>query len=194
MQDIAFSCRCGQTHWSTPATKNVTRLICYCNDCQAFANHLGADHILESNGGSEIAQVSPRGVKISKGIENVGCLRLSPKGLMRWYAGCCDTPMANTLANPGVPFVGLLLGNCVGSTSHFGSVVAYVNTKGARGSDAPTKDVGLAKVVANFAKRAAVARLNGAYKDSPFFTFPARNPIATPNVLTKDQRIAATPA
>jgi hypothetical protein len=35
-------------------------------------------------------------------------MRLSEKGLLRWYAGCCDTPLFNTMATPKVPFVGVL--------------------------------------------------------------------------------------
>ncbi len=34
------------------------------------------------------------------------CLRLSPKGLMRWYAGC-RTPVGNTASSARVPFVGV---------------------------------------------------------------------------------------
>ena len=34
-------------------------------------------------------------------------LRLTPKGLFRWYANCCNTPLGNTLT-PKIPFVGII--------------------------------------------------------------------------------------
>jgi len=41
--------------------------------------------------------VTPAQVSIHEGSEQIRCLRLSPKGLFRWYAGCCNTPLGNTL-------------------------------------------------------------------------------------------------
>lgn len=193
MDTVTFTCRCGETHWQAPAVKSAARLVCYCKDCQAFANHLNASHVLDENGGTEITQTSPKSVTFTKGADNIKCLRLSPAGLMRWYAGCCDTPIANTLPNPGVPFIGFLMANAQGPHEKFGPVLALANTKGARGPGAPTEDKGLKTVMAMFAKRAAGARLTGAYKDNPFFNFPERQPIVTPHVITKTERNAATP-
>ncbi|WP_281181494.1 DUF6151 family protein [Veronia pacifica] len=39
------------------------------------------------------------------GQEHVHCVRLSPKGMYRWFTACCHTPLANSI--PGFPFVGV---------------------------------------------------------------------------------------
>jgi hypothetical protein len=51
-------------------------------------------------------QVAPCAVSFDKGTEHIVGLRLSPKGLHRWYASCCKTPLGNTLT-PALPFVGI---------------------------------------------------------------------------------------
>ena len=109
--DIPLKCRCGSVRGVAkqivPSQGN--RLVCMCDDCQAFAHHLGAaERVLDPHGGTDIFQTTPSRVSISEGIEHLACLRLSPKGLMRWYAKCCNTPIANTMASPRVPFAGVV--------------------------------------------------------------------------------------
>jgi hypothetical protein len=51
------------------------------------------------------------------------CLSLSEKGLLRWYAGCCGTALANTPRNPRIANVGLMHTCITGSLeSSFGPV------------------------------------------------------------------------
>jgi sRNA-binding protein len=85
-------------------------VVCYCDDCQAFAHALGcADRVLDANGATEIFQISPARVEFSAGRERLACLRLR-RAALRWYTSCCRTPVGNTLASRQVPFVGLVLG------------------------------------------------------------------------------------
>ena len=42
-----------------------------------------------------------------QGQHRIVGLRLTPKGLFRWYASCCNTPVGNTLT-PAIPFVGIV--------------------------------------------------------------------------------------
>lgn len=193
MSDISFACQCGATQWSCRSDRSAARLKCYCKDCQAFANHLNASKALDEHGGTDLVQTNPMGAQITKGRDNIAALRLSPKGLMRWYTTCCNTPVANTLSNPGVAFLSLMLTNAQNGADQFGPVICHANTKCAHGDGAPTSDYGIGKMMRKFAKRAVGARISGAYKDNPFFNFPERTPIATTTVLTKDQRDAATP-
>lgn len=51
-------------------------------------------------------QVAPRAVTFDRGAERIVGLRLAPKGLYRWYASCCKTPLGNTL-KPSLPFIGI---------------------------------------------------------------------------------------
>lgn len=84
------------------------RLVCMCDDCQAYAHWLDrAEVILDQNGGTDVFQLTPAQVRITAGHEHIRCMRLSEKGLMRWYAGCCKTPIANTLSSARLPFLGM---------------------------------------------------------------------------------------
>jgi hypothetical protein len=79
-----------------------------CDDCQAYMHFLQRPELLDVHGGTEIIQLPPAHVTVTEGREQVRCVRLYPKGMMRWYAGCCNTPIGNTLASPKVPFAGIL--------------------------------------------------------------------------------------
>lgn len=112
-QDIPLKCRCGAVRGRAlqvdPARGN--RLICMCDDCQVYGRWLAArgTPILDQNGGTEVVQMTPAQLRIDEGNEHIRCLRLRPKGLMRWHTGCCHTPIGNSLENARVPFVGIPL-------------------------------------------------------------------------------------
>ena len=83
MTHTPFACRCGATEWQIERPKSGLHLICYCADCQTAARHLGTDGVMDAAGGTNILQVAPEQITFTKGAENLGVLRLSPKGLMR---------------------------------------------------------------------------------------------------------------
>ena len=90
----------------TPSENN--RVVCYCDDCQAFARWLGRDDLLDPHGGSDIVQVAPSRLRFTQGADQLRCMRLSGKGIHRWYAACCRQPAGNTLPSARSPFVGLV--------------------------------------------------------------------------------------
>lgn len=104
---MKLSCACGQLrgHWTEQGP--AARLECYCRDCRAFARWLGRDGLLNEAGGVSIVSVAARSVEIDQGHEHLACTSLSPKGLARWYASCCRTPVGNTLRVPHLPFLGM---------------------------------------------------------------------------------------
>ncbi len=78
--------------------KGGNNIVCHCDDCQAFAKYLGReDVILTKNLGTELFQVTPNQLHITKGKDSLACMKLKPKGLCRWYTNCCKTPVANTI-------------------------------------------------------------------------------------------------
>jgi hypothetical protein len=81
-------------------------VVCYCKDCRAFARWLERSQILDAAGGTDIVQMARGRVVFDAGLEHVACVRLSAKGLHRWYASCCRTPIGNTL--PAIPFMGVI--------------------------------------------------------------------------------------
>jgi len=102
-------CRCGEVVGvvSNASSQTVNRVVCYCDDCQAFAQQLGRADLLDAQGGSDIVQVAPASLTFVKGQDRIAGLRLTPKGLFRYHTTCCNTPVGNTLS-PAIPFVGIV--------------------------------------------------------------------------------------
>jgi hypothetical protein len=102
-------CRCGTLKGYVVHSAGVNRCVCYCRDCQAFAHFLGRPgEILDARGGTDVIQTRPANVIFTQGRDALACMRLTERGLLRWYAACCNTPIGNTLANHRVSFVGLV--------------------------------------------------------------------------------------
>jgi Family of unknown function (DUF6151) len=184
-------CQCGTIRGVVADPRNANRCVCYCRDCQAFAHFLGrAEAVLDERGGSEIIQIPPRNLTFTQGSEALACMRLTEKGLLRWYAGCCNTPIGNTLATPKISFIGLVH-NCLESGAQslddsFGPIRAWVNPKGAKGDPKP-EVVGQGPVVWWFITRVLRARLNGDYKRNPLFNADTGKPVMIPRVLSADE-------
>lgn len=171
-----LTCSCGAMEWCLTPDAPGTHIACYCADCQAYAAHLEQTGRLDAQGGTNIFQTLPHCVTFTRGTEHLSALRLTPKGLLRWYAGCCGTPVANTLPGPALPFVGLVLR---AGQDGFGPVQAQVNTRAAK---APIKEHGTAKAGLAVLRRAITARLRGQSSGAPFFE--GGHPVVTPVVLS----------
>lgn len=184
-------CRCGTLSGMVVNPRGANRVVCYCGTCQAFAHFLGdKEHILDPQGGSNVIQVLPKNVTFTQGLDALTCLRLTPKGLLRWYARCCRTPIGNTLATPKWSFIGLLH-NCLESGERpldnaFGPVTSWLNTGGAKVNPKP-KERGLGKTVGWFLRTTLKARFNGDYVRTPLFHRDTGAPIVTPYVLSSDE-------
>lgn len=108
---LDYRCRCGELRARIVVEPGdrPRRAVCHCRDCQAFQHALGtAETVLDAHGGTEILMLSPAGLSFARGGEHLAALRLYPKGLLRWYAGCCDTPLGNTPAARRFPHLGLI--------------------------------------------------------------------------------------
>jgi hypothetical protein len=186
-------CRCGTVKGWVSDTQSANRVVCYCRDCQAFARVLGQEsETLDARGGSDIVQTLPKNVLFTEGAEALACLRLTDKGMVRWYAGCCRTPIGNTLENYKISFIGLLH-NCLDSSGHslegsFGPVRAYANPRGAIGDPKPTS-TGIGATIWWFVRTVLKARVNGDYRRTPFFK--DATPIAVPRVIGSAERADA---
>ena len=83
------------------------RFLCYCKDCQAFARFLDRPDVLDPAGGTDIFQMPPGHLKLTAGTDALRCLRLSDRGVLRWYTDCCRTPIANG-AGAGFPIISMI--------------------------------------------------------------------------------------
>jgi Family of unknown function (DUF6151) len=187
-------CRCGTIQGSVKEPHRANRVVCYCKDCQAFAHFLGQEsEILDTRGGTDVIQILPKNLTFTQGVEALACIRLSEKGLLRWYASCCNTPIGNTLANFKISFIGLVH-NCLENAGtpvveSFGPVRAWVNTQGAKGDPKP-KVRGVGTIILWFVATTLRARVNGSYRQSAFFLKEKGTPIVRPRVLSSAELAA----
>ncbi len=182
-------CDCGALQGTLDHGAWTNRVICYCDDCQAFPAQLGrAEVTLDARGGTDIVQTDPSGVTFTQGREHLACLRLTPKGPFRWYAKCCNTPLGNTPANPKIAFVGLLH-DCLGDTRTldraFGPPRMEVFTKFAKGEQKVRQRLPLGGAM-RFVWRLVAARASGRYRVTPFFR-ETGEPVAVPEVSSRRQ-------
>lgn len=186
---LACLCQAVQGHISGSGT--ASRVLCYCKDCQAFARFLNAgETVLDAQGGTRIVQIASNRVTISQGHEHIALMRLSERGLFRWYTRCCQTPIGNTLPTQALAFIGLIDAFMDKSrlAEDFPQRLAVVHTESALGSPKPHSH-GLLSTMWRFAKMVVPARLTGTHTHSPFFDKQGK-PVASPQILTKAQRKA----
>jgi hypothetical protein len=187
-----LQCRCGTLQGYVVHSAGVNRCVCYCRDCQAFAHFLGRPgEILDAQGGTDVIQTRPANVTFTQGQEALACMRLTEKGLLRWYAACCNTPIGNTLPSFRVSFVGLVHSCLAGSgrslDDSFGPVRARLNTTSAKGA-VSSSSIGMISVILRFIAMVAGARIDGSYERTPFFSADTGAPIVTPKVLSRGAR------
>ncbi|WP_169542881.1 DUF6151 family protein [Sneathiella aquimaris] len=105
---MKIQCQCGKVQAQLTGFPRHTpgRLVCYCNDCQNFLEKINRTDLLDEYGGTEVIPVYPSEIEILKGKEFLRCNRLTPEGLNRWTADCCNSPIANTKSN--FPWAGLM--------------------------------------------------------------------------------------
>jgi hypothetical protein len=199
---VPLRCRCGRVRGEvtdvSPASGN--RLICYCADCQAFARFLEQPGIMDAEGGTDIFQVAPARLKITEGADALRCLRLSEKGLFRWYTDCCRTPVGNVFS-PRVPFVGILhpfmdhAGDVRSRDDVLGKPIGYIHGRYAIGGLPPhahrSASIG---TVARCARVVIGWWLAGLSTPSVFFDPKTKAPSVEPRVLTAGEREALRPS
>jgi hypothetical protein len=195
---VPLRCRCGAVRGVmtgvSPAAGN--RVVCHCNDCQAFARFLGQDGIVDARGGTDIFHFCPSQLRITEGAEHLACVRLSESGMFRWYADCCKSPIGNMIG-ARFPFIGL--------------VVAFIDTS----ADGKTADALLGAPSAHIWGKFAVGGcpphvhpkappglllrsgklmlgwwLGHRGQPQPFFDMATRAPKVRPRILGKAERAA----
>lgn len=189
--EVKLRCRCGSVRGTVDevSPKTVNHVICYCDDCQTFANFLGTEGLTDAWGGSPIVQVGPARMHVTEGREHIRCVRLSPKGLFRFYTACCKTPIGNAM--PPLPFVGIpgmfLDVDEAASDATFGSR-ATIQGRFAKGNPPTPLEPKLSfRTMARTTKRLASWFLF-AKKPSPYFEASTNEPCVKPEVLTKAER------
>jgi hypothetical protein len=195
--DIPLRCRCGTVRGVARAVSPMTgtRVVCMCIDCQTYARFLGSDaDLLDEHGGTDIFQLAPGQVELREGADQLRCVRLSPKGAMRWYTECCKTPVGNTAPSPRVPFIGIPHafmdhGDAAGGRERdLGPVRFRVQGQDGHGALPPGSHPAFPRrLLARTAWLLLRATLKGLARPSPFWSERGR-PRVEPLVLSKEER------
>lgn len=191
---VDVRCRCGavEGRLENAGRETVNRVVCYCDDCQAYAHHLGRADLLDAHGGSDIVQVAPASLAYTRGTDRIAGVRLGPKGLYRWYASCCKTPLGNTVG-PAIPFVGILAQAFRSPDDAFGPPIGGIYGKYAVGTAPPGTTRLDLRIVGRALRKVVGWKVRGQAWPHPFFDRATRAPIYPVTVLTLEQRQALRP-
>jgi hypothetical protein len=193
-RDAEFHCRCGAVRGRVKdaSADAANHMVCYCDDCQAYLHNIGRTDLLDDHGGTDIVQVAPASMSFDGGVDRIVGLRLTPRGLHRWYASCCNTPLGNTLG-PAFPFVGIVAEAFDRADEVFGKPLAGAWDKYAI---AGLPD-GLPRVGVRSVTRAARLvlgwRMSGRTWPHPYFDRATREPTRPLSVLSREERDALRP-
>jgi hypothetical protein len=196
--DAELRCRCGEVYGQVKNASSATanRIVCYCDDCQAFAHYLHRADLLDAHGGSDIVQVAPASLSFTGGTERITGLRLGPKGLYRWYASCCNTPLGNMMG-PSIPFAGIVAQGFDSGTQTadgvFGKPIGASQGKCAIGEPPPGSTGMNLGLLIKVIRTLVGWRLRGQGWPHPFFDRSTRAAIFPVTTLTPAQREALRP-
>jgi hypothetical protein len=191
---VDLHCRCGgvEGRLEDAARGTVNRVVCYCADCQAFLHRLGRADLLDAHGGSDIVQVAPARLSYTRGADRIACLRLRPKGLYRWYASCCNTPLGNTVS-PAIPFIGIVAQAFRSPDDAFGPPIGGIYGKFAVGEPPPGTTRPNLRLLGRAVRMVLGWKLGGKAWPHPFFDRATRAPRYPVTVLSADERDALRP-
>lgn len=190
--DVAMRCSCGQVRGEVDLGRAYTRATCYCRDCQAYARFLQRTELLDACGGTDIVPMSPAGVRLTRGSEHLACMSLSAKGILRWHAACCRTPLGNTPRDHKMAYVGMPVA-CLDAEA--GKIDAAIGPRdrivlNAKSATCPVSSTPLAFFLGGLGIfRHVVAARFGKPPASPFFDGEGK-PVRAPRVLDDGAREA----
>ena len=189
-QSLDFSCACGglKGHLTPKGLKQGTHVTCFCPDCRA--NELYHHQPDPAPNPVDLFQMAAPEIVITQGAEHLALMRLSPKGLMRWYASCCGTPMFNTMATPALGFAAIR-GDRVSDPARLGPVRGRGFVPQPGGGKA--KHDGMRAVLGGILSRLIRTRLSGSWKRTVFFDAEGK-PAAEAKLLSKEERAALYPS
>lgn len=189
MSSVSVQCRCGQVRGrlEEASPETVNRVVCMCTDCQAFVHHLGREDLLDAHGGTDIVQVAPGRLHFHQGNERIVGLRLTPKGLYRFYADCCKTPLGNTVG-PALPFVGIVVQAFEHPDETFGPPIGKIFGKSAIGTPPPGSEKLSLRMLVRVLRLVLGWRLRGKGWPHPFFDRGAKTPNRPITTLSTSER------
>lgn len=194
MQKIKLKCHCGEVKGFLRYEGHFgeNHISCFCDDCQCFAHYLNkSDEVLDELGGTEIFQVNSNQVVIEKGQENIRCLKLSPKGTSRFYAKCCDTPIAN-MASLKISFAGIVhnfIDNKDEAQTLFGPVKYKCMSEFSKNGEVENASKGFSKsLVFKILCNTILGKINKSYLPNSFFSKESGLSLYPVDLISRDEK------
>ncbi len=187
--DLAFSCQCGKLtgRITRDGARLATHAECFCHDCRAAQLYFGQPD--PAPGPVEVFQIAPEEFVIETGHEHLAAMKLSPNGMLRWYAKCCNAPLATTPRGPKFPFAGVIAARIADN-----SALGPITTRGfIPQPNGKQKHEGLGPAIIGLVRRVAKSRLSGSWKKTPFFDPATGEPVVPPKLIDKSERDALYP-
>src|SRR5690606_35648664 len=178
---IQVRCRCGTVQGEADPARSYARVTCYCRDCRAYAQWLGAAGLLDAAGGTDIVATAPSRLRFRTGEAEIACATISGR-IHRWYAACCRTPLGNTPRDHRVHYVGLCTA-CLAPTEAVDAAFGPADrcVVNADSATSPVRPTRLAFIGAGLGVMTGIfgARLRG-QRSSPFYDETTGAPIRAP--------------
>jgi len=195
---VPLRCRCGHVRGAAREVAPAAgfRFVCYCADCQAFARFLERPDVLDAAGGTDIFQMPAGRVTLTAGADALRCLSFSGK-VLRWYADCCRTPIANAASSPRFPVVALIhsfMDHDADGRSRdaaLGPPLCRIYERSATAPLPPDAPAPLSlRLIALRASRLLGWWWRGLGRPNPFFDAPTGAPLSIPRVFSSGERAA----
>ncbi len=194
--DLILRCRCERLELTVREVSpdRACHVSCGCQGCRQAAQRMRPE-LLGAHGETQRFQVSPACVEITRGREHLACLQQTPRGALRWYAACCDTPIALTLRSARIPFIAFDVMNGVDTEAllrAIGPMRARVNTKTSdreRAREIRADGRALREMLRHFAPLVWRWWRRGDHRRSPFFDHETGAPAVEVHRL-QDTRVA----
>jgi len=129
-------------------------------------------------------------IGFTAGVDKIAAMRLSAKGMIRWYASCCRTPIGNTLVTTAMPFVGVIKAFIDAPSTGLGPIRGRGFAKSAKGGRAAVPKDGLPELVmiARVLAKVLRWRLRGDHRRSALFDAATGQPRVVARVLESAER------
>ena len=139
----------------------------------------------------------PGRLTLTAGADALRCLRLQASSkVLRWYAECCKTPIANTATSPRFPVIGVIHSfmdfEASGQSRDelLGPPLCPIYERSATGQLPPDAPPPSLRVFANRAWKLLGWWVRGLGRPNPFFDASTGAPLSGPRVVTPEERAA----
>ena len=190
---IGFRCKCGTVEGRLldASARTGDHIACHCKDCRAFVSYLDAnEEILFAKTGTALFNTSGSKLRVERGLEQLRCIHLTDKPTLRWFAGCCNTPLFNTNANNKLPFFDLLTATADSDRveGQLGPITGHLFAENAENGGVGLRRLSLPGLVRMVLPRIMADVVRGRRRANPLFDDRTLKPITEPHHLTPEER------